>query len=145
MGEEDGLGALKMGVPGEHRGLLASCEFDERRDHRLDLSDSVVERLHRPESKIGRHLVVPTPAGVKFLAEVTDSRHEFAFYEGVNVLVVGIDEHGGRLGDTPGQILKGLFDPDSFTGLKHLRVFERSCPRRGSRDILQKETTIEGK
>jgi hypothetical protein len=145
MGEEDGLGALKMGVPGEHRGLLASCEFDQCRDHRLELSDSVVKGLHRPEPKIRRHLVVPTPAGMEFLAEIADSRDEFTFHEGVNVFVVGVDQDGGRLGDTPGQILEGLFDLDSFAGLKHLGVFERSCPRRGPRDILQKETAIEGK
>ena len=145
VGEEDGLGSLKVGVPGEHRLSLAMGEVDEAGDDRLDLVDACIERGHRPEPEIRRHLIVAAAAGVKFLAQLPDPFDEVPLHEGMDVLVVRVAEDRGIGRDVVMQRLERGFQMAELDRVEHAGPFQRPRPGRGSRDVLGKEAAIEGK
>ena len=72
MGEQDRLGRLDVGGPGQDRVAVALGELDERP---LEVEDGRVETVDRPagpQSQVRGDLVVPRAAGVELAGDRAD-------------------------------------------------------------------------
>ena len=82
-----GLGALAMGVTGKNRVDPVFRFSDECLAEGGDAGIEVIDRVERPQSQVGRDLIVARAAGVQLAGETTDLVVEQALHEGVHVFV----------------------------------------------------------
>ena len=84
--EQDRLGRLEMGRPGQDRVTVALGQSNERPFEPDDRVVELVDRPPQPEAEVGRDLVVPRPAGVELAGERTDPGGERRLEVEVDVL-----------------------------------------------------------
>ena len=94
--EHDRLGALEVGVAGQHEVAVGPRPLHQ---HGLQAGGAALEvggGVHRPQAERGRDLVVARAAGVHALADLARAGPQLALDQRVHVLVVrvGLHRHG---------------------------------------------------
>ena len=92
MGEEDGLGALEVGVAGNGRGDLALGEVEQGALEGAELADAPGGFGARVEAEVGGDLVVAGSPRVELGADVGGALRDEALDEGVDILVLSFGD-----------------------------------------------------
>ena len=89
MGDEDGLGALEVGVAGHDGFACALGEVDEGLAPFAQAGEGGVDGVAHEEAHVGGDLLVAAAAGVELEGEVADDLGELKLGEVVDVLGLG--------------------------------------------------------
>ena len=142
MSQQDGLGALQMGVAGQRRVTRRGGAVEEDGLERVDTTRHVEAFASHEQPQRGGDLVIPAPAGVQLRARVARELGDPALDRGVDVLV-GRRELERALGDLElGAVERREHERALLVGQQpdpgqHLDVRARS------RDVVDRETRVE--
>ena len=145
MPERNGLSRLKMRVCRERIGVMILGLRRQRSRYRSDALTDLTRSVSRPESKVGRDLVVSAPARVEFLTQAPELLNEFHLDPRVHILRAGFK---GRLRDIGSFFCKRFERLDQLLVLargEHATSAERSGPRDRATDVLLHNPPVDRK
>lgn len=143
MGVSDRLGALQMGVTGQHGGLIGPGGGHQPLLQGGDGGGQQLALRLAPELEVGGDLIVARAAGVQLLAEIADRGDELALDPGVDVFGIRAEDLLGILLHRGEQHLHRLLQFCLLALGQHAHLDQGAGPGHGALDILLRQAVIE--
>ena len=144
VGEEDGLGALEVGVAGEDDVDVLLSEGDESFASIEKFGEAVVDGAARPEAQVGGDLIVAAAACVELFAQLAHAGDEARLDPAMDVFVLAaFGEGGARVGGDFGEkFVEGGEECGEFVFGEHASAMNGASLRDGTFDIFARELVV---